>query len=92
MSGLSYIHSKAILHRDIKPANVVVNLPNDLLVKIIDFGLARDAGTKSDGQQNLATICYEDFKWSNNGTELYQPSEQVLKMFLHIIGLKFIFF
>lgn len=77
MSGLSYLHNMAILHRDIKPGNVVVNLSSEILVKIIDFGLARDASTKCDDQQNLRTICYEDAEWSFNGTRLYQPAEQV---------------
>ena len=89
LSGLAYIHGESILHRDIKPANVVVDLSNNLVVKIIDFGLARDASAKDDGNHDPRTICYDDFQWSNNGTDLYQPSEQVLKVILHIISLKF---
>lgn len=39
--GLSDIHSKGIIHRDIKPANIKIDGEN--VVKILDFGLSRDA-------------------------------------------------
>lgn len=41
--ALSYSHSKGIIHRDIKPANVMVNKDN--IVKLMDFGIARDTDT-----------------------------------------------
>ncbi len=42
--GLQYAHEIGMVHRDIKPANLLVHLPaqhKDLVVKILDFGLAR---------------------------------------------------
>jgi serine/threonine protein kinase len=43
--GLSVVHQHGIVHRDLKPANLFVQ-PGDLL-KIGDFGIARDSSTNS---------------------------------------------
>ena len=42
--GLNYIHTSDIVHRDLKPSNIVIKPdPEDgFIVKIIDFGLARN--------------------------------------------------
>ena len=39
LSGLAYTHKHGFFHRDLKPENILIN---DGVVKIIDFGLARD--------------------------------------------------
>jgi len=44
--GLKYLHSAGIYHRDLKPANCLVN--EDCMVKICDFGLARDVSEVAD--------------------------------------------
>lgn len=42
LAALRYIHSESVLHRDIKPANILIceNGPNNLQVKLADFGLS----------------------------------------------------
>lgn len=53
LAGLGRAHDERIVHRDIKPANLFVSGPPDrLLVKVIDFGIAK---FRSDG-----TVVMED--------------------------------
>jgi serine/threonine-protein kinase len=40
--GLASAHARGIVHRDVKPGNIFIR--RDGLVKIVDFGLATDAG------------------------------------------------
>lgn len=47
LKGLKYIHSAGIIHRDLKPGNLAVN--QDCELKILDFGLARQADTEMTG-------------------------------------------
>lgn len=77
-AGLTYVHEKGILHRDLKPANVVVDASNDFLVKLIDFGLACNVKRKTaTQQQSTRRLSYMNYSWSQVGTTLYQPAEQV---------------
>ncbi|KAM5250632.1 mitogen-activated protein kinase 11 isoform 2-T2 [Hipposideros larvatus] len=47
LRGLKYIHSAGIIHRDLKPSNVAVN--EDCELRILDFGLARQADEEMTG-------------------------------------------
>uniref|UniRef100_A0A672F9I8 mitogen-activated protein kinase n=1 Tax=Salarias fasciatus TaxID=181472 RepID=A0A672F9I8_SALFA len=47
LRGLKYIHSAGIIHRDLKPGNLAVN--PDCELKILDFGLARQADAEMTG-------------------------------------------
>ena len=61
--GLGDAHAHGIIHRDIKPSNVILARQN--VAKIVDFGLARVAGTPSV-TQTTATV----------GTFAYMSPEQ----------------
>ena len=64
-AALEVAHSAGIVHRDIKPANVMLTLAGE--VKVMDFGIARAAGSgTSDMTQTAAVI----------GTAAYLSPEQ----------------
>lgn len=42
LEALNYLHNQNIAHRDLKPANILVQQRNPLIIKLADFGLAKN--------------------------------------------------
>jgi serine/threonine protein kinase len=49
LSALHYIHGKGLLHGDVTPANIVAANDGSGFAKLIDFGLAAQAGERPQG-------------------------------------------
>jgi serine/threonine protein kinase len=64
--GLAAVHEKGLIHRDLKPLNVWLEAPNGR-VKLLDFGLARDAAA-DDRVTRIGALV---------GTPAYMSPEQV---------------
>src|SRR5436309_11365598 len=50
LSGLDHLHSMGLIHRDISPENIMLSQDHHgkLLVKVIDFGIAKQIGVGSE--------------------------------------------
>lgn len=58
LRALSYLHRHGILHRDLKPSNILVcGDAGDLVLKVLDFGLARGRDEAS-GEHAAGTLLY----------------------------------
>ncbi|NUP13923.1 MAG: protein kinase [Polyangiaceae bacterium] len=44
--GLARAHALGIVHRDLKPANVFLSAPDEDMVKLLDFGIAKETGAR----------------------------------------------
>ena len=68
--GLAYAHQKGVLHRDIKPTNIRVRREGDrLMAKVMDFGIARVAGSDMTGTGTLlGTFGYMAPEYIKTGT------------------------
>jgi serine/threonine protein kinase len=73
-AGLAKAHAAGILHRDIKPANLFVAQEDDqLIVKLLDFGLAKAMTPGALGDIGRQTLTSER---TLVGTPLYMSPEQ----------------
>jgi len=68
--GLAYAHQKGVLHRDIKPSNIRVRREGERLhAKVMDFGIARVAGSDMTGTGTLlGTFGYMAPEYIKTGT------------------------
>jgi serine/threonine-protein kinase len=66
LEALEYIHRNGVVHRDLKPENIMVDAEDN--VKLIDFGIAGDAGARR--------LTYANFT-ATLGTADYISPEQI---------------
>ena len=68
-SALQYAHARGIVHRDLKPGNVFLERKGNVdAVKLLDFGIAKDASGSNANQKTRAG--------SAMGTPFYMACEQ----------------
>ena len=56
LNGLTYLHGRRIIHRDIKPSNILLTRAGE--VKLCDFGVSGEFGTKGDASTFIGTSYY----------------------------------
>ena len=56
VNGLAYMHKHGFFHRDLKPENILIN--KEGVVKICDFGLAREIRSRPPYTDYVATRWY----------------------------------
>jgi len=80
-AGLAAAHAKGVVHRDIKPENLYMARTSEgsLVVKLLDFGVAKIRRTMSAGSSGALTAPQQSITRSGEvvGTPLYMAPEQL---------------
>ncbi|HEY1298554.1 MAG TPA: protein kinase [Chloroflexota bacterium] len=61
LAALEVANQHGIVHRDIKPANLMLTAPPEQIVKVMDFGIAKDTLADIPGRQShtqIGTLAY----------------------------------
>jgi len=74
-SGLTDIHAAEVIHRDIKPNNM--RLDREGVVKILDFGLAREVGKDDKTRSIIGTLGYMAPELRGDETISFSPAVDV---------------
>jgi serine/threonine protein kinase len=58
INAMSYCHTRGIVHRDLKLENVLFKSKGDLLIKVVDFGIAGVCTTNKKDKVDAGSIAY----------------------------------